>query len=532
MQSRRVHPQASMTSPWNLQECIPSNGVSTGVGRVSFENPDGEIKGPTTAKVLPDGHVSFQIQIEEYLIPPEYHDFLFPFLGGETPEPGEKGGTVFRDRGTQKITGVEVKLPNGVFRAPRALMGHRHLQWPISRDNSITVVPNELEFVRSSAVDPEIWCVPLVGDLGSFSGAETASSVSDHLPYISFRANGAPCGLYILPSSEDQPSVYAAVAFGEIAGKPVKTVSDIQELLPDGLITGLSFAAGSNIRAPWIDLRTFAGQLQRRFHLRFGASQQDNGFPAFGRYDTSRPGSGIAAFLDRFFSLAPEQRHTLIPPLNLIRSGAPGSATVDESIADLVKALDALCKIHRLTHQVLITRLDSQNAAAVEKILEQSREELKQLRKQADADLKLNQLPVFSKIISRQANVALEERDFGLAVSDLLRQFDLFDADAMNAYYHKLGRNLTWEGLLSFVRGQVIHSAAIPVKHSGGLLAWFEFARHLHDICKRIVLRQIGYSGTYAASNVQYTGQYEVDRVKATMTEKQLGYTIPPVPVR
>jgi len=92
--------------------------------------------------------------------------------------------------------------------------------------------------------------------------------------------------------------------------------------------------------------------------------------------------------------------------------------------------------------------------------------------------------------------------------------------------------NLTWEGLLSLVRGQVIHSAAIPVNESGSLLAWFEFARHLHDICKRVVFRQIGYAGTYAATNVLYTGQYEVDRVKASMTEKRLGYTNPPVPLR
>jgi hypothetical protein len=521
-----------MTCPWNLQECISPDGDWTGVGRVSFEKPNGEVSGPTKVKVMPDGDVTIQVEIESYAIPAEYHDFLLPFLGGETPEPADQGGTVFRDRATQKITRVEVNVANGVFRAPRALLGHSHLRWPSNHNSSITVVPNELEFVPSSASEAEIWCVPLIGDLNAFSGAETACSLVDHLPYISFSARGTPCGLYILASSEDQPSPYAAVAFGMIGAQPAKTVSDILDLLPDGLISALSFAAGSNIRVPWVDLRTFTGQFHRRFHLRFGASEQDNGFPAFGKYDTPRLGSGIAAFLIRFFSQSAEQRRALIPVLNLIRSGSPGNATVDESIADLVKALDALCKIHRLTHQVLITRLDSQNAAAVEKILGESREALRQLRKQADTDVKLDQLPVFDKIISRHANVALEERDFGLAVSDLLRKFDLRDAEVMNAYYHKLGQNLTWEGLLSYVRGQVLHSAAIPVKESGGLLAWFEFARHLHDICKRIVLRQIGYSGTYAASNVRYVGQHEVDRVKATMTEKQLGYTIPPVPIR
>src|SRR3974377_2394520 len=267
MQTPRNRPQASMIWPWNLPEGFPPDRTSTGVGRVCFEAPDGEVLGPTAAKVSSDGHVTFQIEIEKYAIPPEYRDFLWPFIGGEVPEPGDKGGIVFRDRGTQKITSVEVTLPNGVFRAPRALVGHSHLRWPPNQNCSITVVPNELEFVPSSPGEAEIWCVPLIGSLAKFSGAETASSVADHVPYISFNANSLACGIYLLAALKDQnPST--ALAFGMIASKPAKTFLDILGLLPDGLISALSFAAGSDIRAPWIDLRTSAGQLQRRFHLR------------------------------------------------------------------------------------------------------------------------------------------------------------------------------------------------------------------------------------------------------------------------
>jgi hypothetical protein len=78
----------------------------------------------------------------------------------------------------------------------------------------------------------------------------------------------------------------------------------------------------------------------------------------------------------------------------------------------------------------------------------------------------------------------------------------------------------------------VIHSAAIPMRSSGGLLVWFEFARHLHDICKRIILKQSEYCGTYAASNVIFGGKYQLDRVKADSTPRQLGCTVPPAPHR
>lgn len=111
---------------------------------------------------------------------------------------------------------------------------------------------------------------------------------------------------------------------------------------------------------------------------------------------------------------------------------------------------------------------------------------------------------MIDKIISRQANVAGDELDFGITVSALLRKFGFHDMVAMNSYYSQLPNDVTWEGLLSSVRGQVIHSGAIHMNGRAELLAWFEFTRHLHDICKRVVLREIGYKGTYSASNIPY----------------------------
>jgi hypothetical protein len=241
-------------------------------------------------------------------------------------------------------------------------------------------------------------------------------------------------------------------------------------------------------------------------------TRRDNS-PAFTRYDSTRPGSGLGAFLNSYYSLPLQERVSLISPLNLVRSGEPGNdATVDETIADLVKALDALCKIYGLTYQRLLPRLNPRNAVETKQILEAAHEGLKRLQKQSHLNSELNQLAALDRIISKHANATTEDRDFGLGVSDLLKKFTLYDSDVMNSYYRGVGSHLTWEGLLSYTRGQVIHSAAIPMKSSGGLLAWFEFARHLHDICKKILLKQTGYRGTYAASNVMFTGQYEIDR--------------------
>jgi hypothetical protein len=44
-------------------------------------------------------------------------------------------------------------------------------------------------------------------------------------------------------------------------------------------------------------------------------------------------------------------------------------------------------------------------------------------------------------------------------------------------------------------------------------------------------LREIGYKGTYAASNTTFTGQYEIHRVNPSTTIAELGYTTPPCSV-
>lgn len=106
---------------------------------------------------------------------------------------------------------------------------------------------------------------------------------------------------------------------------------------------------------------------------------------------------------------------------------------------------------------------------------------------------------MLDRIRSRQANVGSRDRHFDIALANLLEHFALYDATVMNSYYAQLPGPATWEGLLSTARGQVIHSGAIHIDTTGGLARWFELARHLHDLCKRLILREVGYRGTYAA---------------------------------
>src|SRR5205809_685563 len=48
----------------NLRDFIPEDGTYKGVARISFRAPDGEVTGPGTIRVSPDGHVVVRVDVE------------------------------------------------------------------------------------------------------------------------------------------------------------------------------------------------------------------------------------------------------------------------------------------------------------------------------------------------------------------------------------------------------------------------------------------------------------------------------------
>jgi hypothetical protein len=260
-----------------------------------------------------------------------------------------------------------------------------------------------------------------------------------------------------------------------------------------------------------------------------GANTRRDGYPALTEYDTNRPNSGLGEFLNRFFALPAERLRELVAPLNLIRAGTPGLAsTIDETLSELVKALDALCEIHGFGTQNLMEQLDGGTALAVQQLLLAASAHFASLREQCRAEQKLSQLAILDRIRDRQSSAGSKDRHFGVAVTALLEHFELVDAMIMNSYYGQLPNRTTWEGLLSAVRGDVLHSGALSVDGTPALRQWMDLACHLHDLCKRLIMKEVGYKGTYTASNVPGVGIFEVDRITPEFTVRQLGYTIPP----
>jgi hypothetical protein len=514
----------------SLFEELRDDGTYIGPCTVVLEEPTGSVTGQASLRIGSETRSEATISIDEFQAPSEYDNNLTAFLSASLPK--RDGGQVVvpipatgHDR---RISALTVDTGSGIFTAASGILTNPGF---CNLNDTFSVVLNDLVLSRNTDLIAKYWLMPLNGPFAEYRWPR---SVPPHVlarngeGYIPFSVDGRACGLQIFDEKKrpQHPlATYDAIAFGEI-GASADTLEGIWATLPDGLQNALSFVIGADITAPWIEVRSEDGQLLRRFFHRVGRRSSEEGFGALSPVNEHMQHSGIGPFLNAFYSISSERRHSLLVPLNLIRSGAPGSFNIDDSITDLIKALDNLCKGHSLTTQDLFKRLEKDNQQHIRTVLDDTRGKLLTIRSDNASSRRQEQVDILNVIVSKVASATTSSRDFGIAVKDLLKTLGLHDSEVLDSYYQGLGQQeRSWAGILSAVRGEVIHNGFLRIKDRRALRSWFDFARHLHDLCKRIILREVDYQGFYQASTNPWRGEYSVDRVKATTTVKDLGFS-------
>lgn len=506
---------------------LDAEGTYSGRCTVSLDEPAGNMTGPATIRIDQNSRSEVEFSIEDFQAPPEYDNNLAAFLNASLPRKQGTGTVVpiYATADDRRITSLKMDTDRGTFTASSGLVMTPWLAGAV-----ISLALNDLAFTPRTNKTPKYWLVPLQGPFGEHDvrrRTPTHPLALDGGSVITFTANGLECGLQIF-DPDNKPShplaTYDAIAFGEISGSP-GTLQETWDSVPRALLEALSFSLGSDVTAPWIELRADDGSLTRRYYFHIGHRSSPDGFPAFTNINEMRPDSGISGFLAAFFLLPDGQREELIAPLNLMRSGAPGSSNIEDSLTDLVKALDSLCKARGLITQDLPGRLEPDNLQKLTTLLTETRSNLRQIVSENRAAARQEQVDVLDIVISKVANVTSKSRDFGIAVKDLLKELDLHDADVLDRHYASLDPPGSWAGILSAARGEVIHNGALRIKDVQSLHIWFAFSRHLHDLCKRIILREAKYGGTYQSSTNPWKGHYAVDRVTPTTPLKDLGFS-------
>lgn len=403
-----------------------------------------------------------------------------------------------------------------------------------------------LRIFPTPEVPDEITCVPFGPEHDrllnrAFLALEAANSKNK---LIAFEFNGTLGFIERLPGYEDrrekllvgqERTLPTAVMVGEV-GSNFSSHRDFGEvdrwLLPDNLLMLLTLATGTEVGAPWVELRDDQGRLVRRLHRRLRETRFYRGHRVIDELpfkDGEGHDTGIGYFITRALKskeLGQSALRTAI--LHLVRSKYRDQS-LDESLAHLCRGLDGLCEHYEVARQNLAESLDEDQAKAVKEIRKEAFNKIREIKKAVMAAGNHEAAAALGTIEGNVSNISNTERKFGLALVDLLQRFGMPDAKIVDEHYmmeSHADKREHWADVVSHYRADVIHHGYLRLGAGGeGWRDVWAIINHLHDIMARILLQALEYDGGYQPTPIPGPSvPYPVDWVKADTPAGMLGY--------
>jgi hypothetical protein len=496
----------------------------SGYAEAIFEDPHAEFHGPASVRPDENGRPIVEIRVERSNPVVQTQFDLAAVQFGSHPAPGGKKVTVFIGE-RQNSVRATISGTHGVFQSGPDWS--YSFSGPPSEPLTLRINPTRSEFAVAAPA-PETWMVlPLSAfvpefpaqssairghPLGLDTGADTRTGGC-----ILFEVCGQRAFIQQLPSVEGPSG--ATKAWG---GDTVLTAVAVIPMVGPGMINPwgwflttflrlLELAAGSEIGVPWIEMRDANGHLARRLHFPLGhLHRRADGYAAIQKaFHWSRGGYLTAALAspqarEPFFSIA--LRHC-------IRAGLPG-LTLDDQLDHLVRALECLCGRYGFSKQDLLEGLDSELKEKIGTILNDAIAEIRSL---APTVLEPGLRSQVSRIAERAQSAAQTDRKFGLAVESLVSHFGLLDSKVLLPYFasHPGPGGGDWVGTLSYYRGAVLHEGFVDIDSPGTPVGEvLGFILYLHDLVVRILLKIVGYRGTYQPRLIRGTANQSADWFK------------------
>lgn len=417
------------------------------------------------------------------------------------------------------------------------------------KDVSITVSPSlfnlnlyikEFEFEQNLGTEVKYWILPLTNFITDFIQydprldylSQTENIKANFSPHrlINFKLQNNQCWIEPLIDYEERKKklifgeigcTITSIMVGEIGSMSINS-NDITQNLPFDLLYVLGLATGTEIQAPWIEFRDANYQLIKRIHWNIQPIQYTKGHVAI-KGDDLKANSGIGHLLEKSLSSnhfsKPHLRISLIYAL----LGTNVNQRLESRISNFIFALDTLSKHYGYDIQDLRQGLDPSQINQITNYLNNAASQIQSL---ASASNSADKNQIINRIATRTKKTPIgKDRDFGLAVIELLNHFLLPDCDVINNYYLHNPRtdNRNFAAVLSYYRGAIVHEGYFNF-HSGS----YEFEdvvrvlKHLHDILIRLNLIMLEYRGHYITpiSN----SSKPVNWVNVSTLASELGY--------
>lgn len=317
--------------------------------------------------------------------------------------------------------------------------------------------------------------------------------------------------------------VITSLMIGETGPNQID-IESVKQWFPFQFLNLLGIASGIEVGVNWIEFRDEKGELVQRLHAKFNNPLFSRGHKAIDEGIHRGTGTLLSNYQ---FSLHTGNSYLTAILKHLLRASS-NSQSIEDQMTHIFRAFDCICELYGLSTQDLTQKLDESQKEIIKDTLAFSFDVIRTLAKIAP---QLDQKNSIQQIAERVQNSNNRDRDFGLALVDLLRRFDQLDADIVDGYYRKNPRKdgREWCDVLSHYRGVVIHSSYFDFE--SGLYDFFEVVKiraHLHDILLRMVFKMLCYSGTYQRSVIipnSWADSYSIDWVKSDTPASELGYS-------
>jgi hypothetical protein len=295
----------------------------------------------------------------------------------------------------------------------------------------------------------------------------------------------------------------------------------LPQWLPVDFLPLLGLATGSDVGAAWVEIMDGEGRLARRLHYRFLADRFSQGHRSIDEVFDGGTGRLLvrAQATDEF-----GRTEVRVAIEHLIRANDFGKS-IEDRFDHICRGIDGLAGYLHLTHLSLLDRLTGPQREVIRGALREASDTIRAVADGARASGDEGRAVIIEGIGNRAAQSPFMDASFGWAVTRLVDHFGLADNHVMARHFGGEDGLRRWATRLSALRGNALHGRFFNI--TGGehnIDDLWQTAQHLLDILTRVLLRSLGYDGTYQPHVLPYAASRRTDWVAPESVADDLGY--------
>ena len=301
-------------------------------------------------------------------------------------------------------------------------------------------------------------------------------------------------------------------------------LDSVKQWFPFDLLTVLSLATGTDVGAPWVELRDAGGRLVRRTHLRAGVTPFVNGHAVI----RDEPQESLTYLQTAALASASFGKSYLRVAMRHAVLSGNTNLTIEDQLSHVFRGLDCLIDEFDLGKQ---KKPQEALAESYCKELETTTEEvmtaIKQIARKAKTNGDAADAAALTQIMGQMKGAQNIGRGYGQSILALLDRFGLPDARIVEDHYAANPRSdgKRWRDVMPRYRGITMHRSFFDF--DSGDYDPYEVSvilKHSHDLLVRILLKELGYPGPYQPRVIADTFPASVDWVTDATPAKQLGF--------